>query len=456
MANIQETSEKLLELQRTKTRFKTAFANKDIDVSNTPFTQYPEKMAEIKTKPNLQEKIATQNGEVVADEGFDGLSKVNVDVPQPSGTIEITANGIQNVKDYENANINVPVPDLSQTTATESDVREGKEFFNASGEKVVGTYENPAIKFFGYADHGTLELTADDLRGIGNPKGYAFHEDDRIKKVTIPNTMTRLSMRMFNYCSYLEEVVFEQPAKVENIYEYAFHYCVKLKNITIPQKVKLIGQYSFQYCENLESVVFEENSLVEKISDQAFARCGKLNNFIMPPNINEIGNQTFRYCTFPSITITNAIQKIGGYAFADNTGLTTLTFEKGTMMTKLYETILYGCTNLTNLTLRNLTTSIQIGSGTKYGTLLTDESIVNTFQELHDLTGKTAQTLTLSTPSNARTEAIYVKLIDVTDEMRADDEYIDSKKPCVVCESTDEGAMTLKAYGISKNWQIKE
>ena len=38
--------------------------------------------------------------------------------------------------------------------------------------------------------------------------------------------------------------------------------------------------------------------------------------------------------------------------------------------------------------------------------------------------------------------------------MRAEDEYIDNKKPCVVCESTDEGAMTLTEYAISKNWAI--
>lgn len=112
------------------------------------------------------------------------------------------------------------------------------------------------------------------------------------------------------------------------------------------------------------------------------------------------------------------------------------------------------CTNLTNLTLQNIKKSAKIGSGTTYGHLLTDNSIVNTFQELWDLTGSSTQTLTLSTPSLARTSEIYVKLIDVTDAMRAEDEYIDNKKPCVVCESTDAGAMTLREYGISKGWNI--
>jgi surface protein len=116
--------------------------------------------------------------------------------------------------------------------------------------------------------------------------------------------------------------------------------------------------------------------------------------------------------------------------------------------------IVQNCKALTNLYFKNIKVSLKIGSGTSYGTLLTDDSIVNTFKELWDLTGSTSQTLTLSYASGDRTPLIYVKLIDITDEMRTEDPYIDNKKPCVVCEPTDEGAMTLKEYGISKNWNI--
>jgi hypothetical protein len=113
------------------------------------------------------------------------------------------------------------------------------------------------------------------------------------------------------------------------------------------------------------------------------------------------------------------------------------------------------CYKLENLDIKNITISLQIGSGTYWGHLLTDNSTIKVFQELHDLTGGTTQTLTVASPILTKTDNIYVKLIDVTDEMRAEDPYIDNKKPCVVCERTDEGAMSLKEYGISKNWQIK-
>lgn len=112
------------------------------------------------------------------------------------------------------------------------------------------------------------------------------------------------------------------------------------------------------------------------------------------------------------------------------------------------------CYKLANLTLKNIKKSLTIGSATTYGHLLTNDSLINTIQQLWDLTGMSSQTLTLSTTSKENIANIYVKLVDVTDEMLAQDQYAGNKKPCVVCESTDEGAMTLTEYATSKNWAI--
>lgn len=81
--------------------------------------------ATIETKADLQEKNVnvTENGDfsVSADEGKDGLSRVNlhVTVPAdgPSGTIQVTENGIVDVTDYASAEVNVQ-PDLQSKSVT--------------------------------------------------------------------------------------------------------------------------------------------------------------------------------------------------------------------------------------------------------------------------------------------------------------------------------------------------
>ena len=55
-----------------------------------------------------------RNGEVTPDSGYDGLSKVTVDVPIPDGYIvpkgekEITKNGTHDVTEFASVNIEVP------------------------------------------------------------------------------------------------------------------------------------------------------------------------------------------------------------------------------------------------------------------------------------------------------------------------------------------------------------
>lgn len=68
-------------------------------------------------EPRLQEKTATENGEVTPDAGYDGLSKVTVAVPADEPVIEaleVTANGTYNAPSgtdgYNPVVVNVPIP----------------------------------------------------------------------------------------------------------------------------------------------------------------------------------------------------------------------------------------------------------------------------------------------------------------------------------------------------------
>jgi hypothetical protein len=107
------------------------------------------------------------------------------------------------------------------------------------------------------------------------------------------------------------------------------------------------------------------------------------------------------------------------------------------------------------LEVKNIKSTFQIGSGTSWGHLLTLDSLLNAIKELWIKTGTSTSKLMMGTANIEKLADVYVKLIDITDEMRAEDEYIDNKAPFVQCESTDEGAMLITEYVTTvKNWQL--
>lgn len=116
-------------------------------------------------------------------------------------------------------------------------------------------------------------------------------------------------------------------------------------------------------------------------------------------------------------------------------------------------TTFYKCTKLTNLYAYNIKWDLTIGAGTTYGHLLTLDSLIHTIKELRD-TGS-SKTLTMGTTNLEKLTDVYVKLIPITDEMRAADDLIDEKLPFEVCESTDDGAMLITDYVGEKNWVLK-
>ena len=112
------------------------------------------------------------------------------------------------------------------------------------------------------------------------------------------------------------------------------------------------------------------------------------------------------------------------------------------------------CRDIETFTVKNIKQSFTTSTNNSYNSKLTLDTLVNIFKELWDLTGSTSKTLKLSSTNKTTIANVYVKLVDVTDEMLAQDPYAANKKPCVVCESTDEGAMTITEYAISKNWAV--
>jgi len=110
------------------------------------------------------------------------------------------------------------------------------------------------------------------------------------------------------------------------------------------------------------------------------------------------------------------------------------------------------CVALTECRIKNIGAKLQVGSGSTYGHLLTVESLVHMIGELRTKTSST--TFTIGTTNLEKLANVYVRTIEITDEMRAEDDLIDEKLPFEVCESTDEGATLITDYVGFKNWEL--
>lgn len=103
----------------------------------------------------------------------------------------------------------------------------------------------------------------------------------------------------------------------------------------------------------------------------------------------------------------------------------------------------YNCYALKNLIVKNVHYDLDVKNST-----LTLDSLINTFKEC--IKGSTTRKLTIGTKNNPTIANVYVRFVDRTQTEIATGE----KGDVVVCESTDEGAMTITEYMALKSWTL--
>ena len=131
--------------------------------------------------------------------------------------------------------------------------------------------------------------------------------------VEIPNSVTAIGDRAFEWCSSLTSIVI--PDSVTAIGKGAFHGCCSLTSIVIPGNVTAIGDYAFDGCSNLTSIVIPNS--VTAIGDYAFYDCSSLTSIVIPDSVTAIGDRAFYGCSsLTSVTIPESVTTIGEEAFA--------------------------------------------------------------------------------------------------------------------------------------------
>ena len=192
----------------------------------------------------------------------------------------------------------------------------------------------------------------------------AFQNNDKIKSVEIPDTVTDIEARAFYGCSSIEKLVIGKGVK--NIKEIAFFGLSSLKELYFNAiSVESVSSYYTNYignaypfeemgseCEgtdvvfgasvvkipanlfhdyntndltapiNIKSIRFEVGSVCETIGRYAFAGCRGITEFIIPESVTTIEMYAFSGCSgLVSIYVPDSVTKIESAAFSACTSL---------------------------------------------------------------------------------------------------------------------------------------
>lgn len=231
-----------------KSDIKSAIENKGVDMTGVSFGSYADKI-----------------GEISGGGGVD-----------PSGTLEISENGVYDVYSYASASVNVP---QSVTGFTEKEITEqaftiinlsnsasyvaSRAFYN---NKTIQTVNLPYATSIDYAAFSNCtSLSQVSLPMCSYIGRYAFWECVSLLQVNLP-VCSKIDAFAFNACYSLTQV--SLPV-CSHIGDYAFQQCNSLSEVSLPV-CNHIGKSAFQQCNNLSSIVLP---MVTNIEQNAFKDC---------------------------------------------------------------------------------------------------------------------------------------------------------------------------------------
>lgn len=249
--------------------------------------------AEIKN----QDITITSNGTYTAESGYTGIGTATVNVPQPTGEVNITANSIVDVTNYATANVNVPagspqkfgatidnfLGDVDANGVLQDPITPMNLTFN--GVKSLGTklsnafYQNKNVGEVVFPDLEDVSL----LYALGSTFGYSSTTKALFPKL---NTVTGSSAfsQTFNN-AVVSEVDFSSLTSItgRSSFQNTFLSC-KIKNLEFPKLTTITGT-NFQACFNsnisLETVSFPKLTSIQSFNN-TFAYCSGLTTVSFP------------------------------------------------------------------------------------------------------------------------------------------------------------------------------
>ena len=225
-------------------------------------------------------------------------------------------------------------------------VAEGNKAYKSDGNCVMRREDNTLVagckasKIPSYTEHiGRSAFQGAALESVALPEGvtsiedYAFARNDRLKEITLPQSLTSIGKAVFFWCTALESIAL--PDGVTSVGDNAFSTCVSLKELALGAELLSAGCGLTEFCVALEKITVSENNesfsgegncLTRKADNTVIAGCASSK---IPAGTEQIGEYAFCGQTqLGAIDFPDGLKKIGHYAFSC-TGLKELKLPRG-------------------------------------------------------------------------------------------------------------------------------
>lgn len=188
--------------------------------------------------------------------------------------------------------------------------------------------------------------------GIRSIEKWAFSESS-LETISLPSTLTRLGMGVFDVCESLTEITF--PDGVTDMGEDMLQGCVKLQKVVLPKNLTVIPDNFMAGCISVPSVEIPET--VTEIGDFAFSECEILTGLQLPKNLKTIKAYSFASTiNLTELEIPETVTEIGNGMFYKG-GLMQASLPDN--FTVLPNTIYGACTGITSYVVGNKIREIQ-------------------------------------------------------------------------------------------------
>lgn len=148
---------------------------------------------------------------------------------------------------------------------------------------------------------------------IENDVLLKYEEETDVEDVIIPDGVKEIgshafaSKDAFSCRSHIRKVII--PESVTKIGEEAFYCCMTLQSVHLPEGITEILPRTFKSCHSLQEVNIPAG--VRKIGERAFCGCITLENVALPEGLVEIGSEAFADCGMKHLTIPASVETVG-------------------------------------------------------------------------------------------------------------------------------------------------